>query len=111
VTVGGAVTLQNLLVEYNVANSPLTLSNPADAGAIKLTTGSTGGFVSSVQVIAGNATVNPGSIMLSPSQAGSVQLLVRSSAPTYVKGAIYFDSTLNKLRVGGATAWETITSV
>jgi hypothetical protein len=34
-----------------------------------------------------------------------------AAAPTYVKGAIYFDTTLNKLRVGGATAWETITSV
>jgi len=34
-----------------------------------------------------------------------------ASAPAYVKGAIYFDTTLNKLRVGGATAWETITSV
>ena len=32
-------------------------------------------------------------------------------APAYVKGAIYFDTTLNKLRVGGATAWETVTSV
>lgn len=36
---------------------------------------------------------------------------VTASAPTYVKGGIYFDTTLNKLRVGGATAWETITSV
>ena len=34
-----------------------------------------------------------------------------ASAPTYVKGGIYFDTTLNKLRVGGATGWETITSV
>lgn len=33
-----------------------------------------------------------------------------ASAPAYVKGAIYFDTTLNKLRVGGASAWETITS-
>jgi len=32
-------------------------------------------------------------------------------APTYQKGAIYFDTTLNKLRVGGATGWETITSL
>lgn len=30
--------------------------------------------------------------------------------PAYVKGGIYFDLTLNKLRVGGATAWETVTS-
>jgi len=34
-----------------------------------------------------------------------------ASAPTYVKGAVYFDTTLNKLRVGGATTWETITSI
>lgn len=34
-----------------------------------------------------------------------------AGAPAYVKGALYFDTTLNKLRVGGATAWETITSV
>jgi hypothetical protein len=32
-------------------------------------------------------------------------------APAYAKGAVYFDTTLNKLRVGGATAWETVTSV
>ena len=42
---------------------------------------------------------------ISPVQAAT------ASAPAYVKGAIYFDTTLNKLRVGGATAWETITSV
>lgn len=33
------------------------------------------------------------------------------SAPTYAPGVIYFDTTLNKLRVGGAAAYETITSV
>ena len=32
-------------------------------------------------------------------------------APAYVLGALYFDTTLNKLRVGGASAWETVTSV
>ena len=34
-----------------------------------------------------------------------------ANAPAYKKGAMYFDTTLNKLRVGGATAWETVTSV
>ena len=34
-----------------------------------------------------------------------------ATAPTYKMGAIYYDTTLNKLRVGGATAWETITSL
>ena len=41
----------------------------------------------------------------------SPQKATTAAAPGYVKGAIYFDTTLNKLRVGGATAWETITSV
>lgn len=34
-----------------------------------------------------------------------------ASPPTYAIGAMYFDTTLNKLRVGGAAAWETVTSV
>lgn len=34
-----------------------------------------------------------------------------ASAPTYVKGGVYFDTTLNKLRIGGASGWETVTSV
>ena len=34
-----------------------------------------------------------------------------SGAPTYVKGGMYFDTTLNKLRIGGATGWETVTSI
>ena len=33
-----------------------------------------------------------------------------ASAPTYIKGGMYFDTTLNKLRIGGATGWETVTS-
>lgn len=36
---------------------------------------------------------------------------VTASAPTYVLGGIYFDTTLNKLRIGGASGWESITSV
>ena len=33
-----------------------------------------------------------------------------ASAPTYVKGAIYFDLTLKKLRIGGVSAWESLHS-
>jgi len=44
-------------------------------------------------------------LILRPIQAAT------ASAPPYEKGAIYFDTTLNKLRVGGAVGWETITSV
>lgn len=36
--------------------------------------------------------------------------VVTASAPTYTKGGMYFDTTLNKLRIGGASGWETVTS-
>ena len=47
------------------------------------------------------------------SSSGTItpQQATTAGAPAYDKGAIYFDTTLNKLRVGGATAWETITSI
>ena len=32
------------------------------------------------------------------------------TAPAYVKGGMYFNTTLNKLMIGGATDWETVTS-
>ena len=33
-----------------------------------------------------------------------------ADAPAYVEGGMYYDSTLGKLRVGGASGWETVTS-
>ena len=40
-----------------------------------------------------------------------LQLIATANAPTYTEGAIYYDSTLHKLRIGGAAGWETVTSV
>ncbi len=61
---------------------------------------------------------NPSNVAMTFQYGGNVsfsnlilpQQATTAAAPAYVKGAIYFDTTLNKLRVGGATAWETITS-
>lgn len=50
-----------------------------------------------------NGAVKVGQVFY-PVQATTV------AAPAYVKGGMYFDTTLNKLRIGGATAWETVTS-
>jgi len=33
-----------------------------------------------------------------------------ATEPAYVKGAQFFNTTLNKMRIGGATVWETVTS-
>jgi hypothetical protein len=71
------------------------------------TTASTSTTTGALQVSGGMGVAGAGWFggTISPQQAAT------ASAPTYVKGAIYFDTTLNKLRVGGATAWETITSI
>ena len=56
--------------------------------------------------------VNPGTVFVlinSESVVFPVQKPT-ASAPTYVEGGIYYDTTLHKLRVGGATGWETVTS-
>ena len=63
-------------------------------GSVGATTPSTGKF-----------TTITASGLITPQQATT------AGAPAYVKGAIYFDTTLNKMRVGGVTAWETITSI
>jgi hypothetical protein len=65
------------------------------------TSGTPNWVITSVEIV-GNIT-SDGTI--SPRQAPT------TSAPAYVKGAMYFDTTLNKLRIGGATGWETVTSV
>ena len=41
----------------------------------------------------------------------NIQQYTTATRPAYVKGAIIFDTTLNKLVVGGATTWEVITSL
>lgn len=57
------------------------------------------------------ATGEIASPAMSLSYSGISPIQGATGAITYKKGAIYFDTTLNKLRVGGATGWETITSV
>ena len=76
----------------------------------------TGNISSSGRTLVGTTT-DDGVNALQVNGAGIFAGLIKpqqattAGAPAYVKGAIYFDTTLNKLRVGGATAWETITSV
>jgi hypothetical protein len=75
-----------------------------------------GGFaeamrISSNQGVSIGNTTDKGAGSLNVSGLIYPQQATTAAAPAYQKGAIYFDTTLNKLRVGGATAWETITSV
>jgi hypothetical protein len=60
---------------------------------------------------AGNAVTFTEVLKINLSGSLSIYQATTAAAPAYVKGAMYFDTTLNKLRIGGATAWETVTSV
>jgi len=93
----------------------LNAFNTTSDNALRIgTTASSGGVI--LQAVAFTASATKLPIRLNP-DGGNVTFggllfpVQSSSAPSYVKGAIYFDTTLNKLRVGGASGWETITSV
>jgi hypothetical protein len=60
----------------------------------------------------GNIVTEPTNERLRIKSTGQVRYFPLASAPTGAeKGDVYFDSTLNKLRVYNGTAWETITSL
>lgn len=60
-------------------------------------------ILATTTVTRANGAWNFGGVIL-PYQAPT------ASAPPYIRGGAYFDTTLNKLRIGGATAWETVSS-
>ena len=92
-----SATANNAALAFQVANAAGTLTE-----SMRL--------FNSGSVSIGNTT-DKGAASLNVSGLIYPQQATTAGAPAYVKGAIYFDTTLNKLRVGGATAWETITSV
>ena len=96
---GTALTvIRNNVAVGRIDNNASGLRVQAQNGSLQLRgTGNTGISIDA----SGNAVV-AGTI--TPVQATT------AGAPAYVKGAIYFDTTLNKLRVGGASGWETVTS-
>lgn len=127
---GGAVTLaasgQSFFIDTGVASTAAVYTAIRNAGGISYygldnvsgTTFSSGVAYATVlqapfAFVFQVAGVNKATISSTGAATftGTVSPQQAASAPTYVKGAIYFDTTLNKLRVGGATGWETITSV
>jgi hypothetical protein len=106
--IGAQISVSNTNAS-GVVGTATALSIPALVNAGTITTayglkiGDVAGAGTNYSIYTGLGLVRFGDVML-PAQAPT------ASAPAYVKGGIYFDTTLNKLRVGGATAWETITS-
>jgi hypothetical protein len=103
--------LNNTALGYNAGRGITTGSGNTILGAN--VTGLAAGLTNNVIIANGtgsirvqsNATTITFADVILPPQA------VTASAPAYVKGGMYFDTTLNKMRIGGATAWETLNSV
>jgi len=87
-----------------VADCEGTIANNQVPGKLTFKTANSSGALTERLKIdsAGNITQSTG--LYNPPQYSTAE------APAYTKGGVYFDTTLNKLRVGGATDWETITS-
>jgi len=113
---GSPAGVSTLTVNYSSATKePIGISNSNTGGKSWYVGDGTG--TSAGQFGFRNATDSITALIITGTGAGyfagtiSPQSATTASAPAYVKGAIYFDTTLNKLCVGGASAWETITSV
>lgn len=103
-TTYGASYTGYAIIQSTAANGYVLMANTAGAH-LKIAAGQlAANFDFSITGLAITGELST-TALIKPQQATT------AGAPAYVKGAIYFDTTLNKLRVGGATAWETITSV
>lgn len=87
---------------YATVNNGMTLSSNQTVTGTKTFTSTLVVSSADIDLTLGNLVMTGGLIF--PAQAAT------ASAPAYVKGGLYFDTTLNKLRVGGASGWETVTS-
>jgi len=120
-TTGGAVVSPSLVFGSAALTSAASIYSKTDSATagnlVFATSDATSGVItervriSSTGGVSIGNTVDKGTGSLNVSGLIYPQQATTAGAPAYVKGAIYFDTTLNKLRVGGATAWETITSV
>jgi hypothetical protein len=93
---------------YNTFEAKQTIAPTIDEAALVLKRGITAG-TSNIQ-----ESQTEAGVVLTKTNAKGVFFPVQAAtnvAPAYVKGGLYFDTTENKLYVGGATAWEKVTSV
>ncbi len=86
----------NVVGNFSVATNKLTVAAASGNTVVAGTLGVTG-----ASTFTGVLTANG---LIFPQQHAT------AGGPAYVEGAIYYDTTLHKLRIGGAAGWETITS-
>jgi len=114
-------TLLTANTQLNIvgASGTLTLTAASDGGDYNIFSANgaqvlalygSGGNTLNLNLLDGNLRLGSADRITNAGVFFPVQAIT-ASAPAYVKGGMYFDTTLNKMRIGGATAWETVTSV
>lgn len=110
--VPGAIRANPLRIIDAVGTTSFSGGN-VSIGAGNLSIATSGKGITTGSAIPLGFGTNGGTAAMTLNTTGTLSVFqaTTAAAPTYVKGAMYFDTTLNKLRIGGATAWETVTSV
>ncbi len=101
------------VIALNIQDDTSASATLAQIGAVRAGADNTG------DLIVTTATGGTATEKLRVTSGGDVRVIVgklvpvlkaAASAPAYEKGALYFNTTSNKLMVGGAAGWETVTS-
>lgn len=103
-------------------NNTLTLTNSLDGKRLQIENNSSGmnlysdrnipwiTYVNGVVV----TTVSPTGLAVTGALSATTYInppsYTTATRPAYIKGAVIFDTTINKQVIGGATAWEAVTS-
>lgn len=103
--------LNNTALGYNTGRGITTGSGNTIIGA--QVTGLAAGLTNNIIIANGTGSIRVQSNATTITFADIImpqQMTTAVATPNYVKGGMYFDTTTNKMRIGGASGWETITS-
>jgi len=98
--------INNIATNANNINLKVNKTGDTMTGTLTATTISGTGYIWGSGVAGGSTSA--------VKTVGSTKLFYpvqAATAPTYSKGALFFNTTDNKLYVGGATTWERVTSI
>jgi hypothetical protein len=105
VTTGSYNTLIGYVKGLSPADSNCVILADGQGNRVLEKSGNTG-----IVDIKGTSLTFNGTLLSSTGGLLHLGQFTTATAPAYSKGALYFDTTINKMRIGGASAWETVTS-
>ena len=109
----GAAEVDKLNALVDAVGSTVDAATSATAAAASATDAAASATDSDASAAAAAATLASAAPKDSPAFTTLVDVpkATTGGAPAYAEGRVYYDTTLHKLRIGGAAAYETVTSV